>query len=136
MRYDCTTPEGAHQQQQFETLRRSLTCGVEEAASQDEGDQDVEGGLGSLSNSGARVAVGLSILCEESEENDARVPVPCAHGGIVHASYMTDRAEYLARGHAALRPCVVHRSACPEGSRPSHSAELDRRLSMNGHEGR
>ena len=45
LRYDRTTPEGAHQRRHLETLRRSLTSGVEEAASQGEGEQDVEGGL-------------------------------------------------------------------------------------------
>ena len=45
MRYDRTTPDGAHQQRQLEILWRSLTSGVEEAASQGEGGQDVERGL-------------------------------------------------------------------------------------------
>ena len=44
IRYDRTTPEGAHQQRQLETFWRSLTSGVEEATSQGEGDQDFEGG--------------------------------------------------------------------------------------------
>ena len=45
MRYDRTTPNGAYQQRQSETLWRSLSSGVEEAASQGEGGQDVERGL-------------------------------------------------------------------------------------------
>ena len=45
LRYDRTTAEGAHQQRKLETLWRSLVSGVEEAASQVEGNQGVEGGL-------------------------------------------------------------------------------------------
>ena len=54
----------------------------------------------------------------------------------VHTRCMLDRAENLAREHADPRPCVVCRSAWPEGSRPPHPAELARGISMDGHEGR
>ena len=54
----------------------------------------------------------------------------------MHARYLLDRAEYLARGHAGPSPCVVCLSAWPGGSRPPHPAELARGLSTNGHEGR
>ena len=50
--YDRTTPEGVHQQRQLDTLRRSLTSGVEEAAGQGEGNQDVKGGLEDPEESG------------------------------------------------------------------------------------
>ena len=72
----------------------------------------------------------------ESDENDPRVPVPCAHGGCVHSRCMLDSAEHPARGHVDPRPCFACRSAWPGGSRPPHSAALARGLSMNGHEGR
>ena len=117
--------------------RRSLTSGVEDAASQGEGGQDVERGLEeseefwftycgwSLDNSSG-----------ESGEDDARVPVPCAHGGFVRTRCMLGRAENLARGYADPRPCVACRSAWPGGSRPPHPAELARGIPTHGHEGR
>ena len=49
---------------------------------------------------------------------------------------MLDRAEKFARGHADPRPCVACGSAWPGGSRPPHPVELDRGISMDGHEGR
>ena len=137
VRYDRTIPEGSHQQRQLETLCRSLTSGMEEAASQGEGDQDFEGGLEEsqkfwctycgwpLDNSGG-----------ESEEDVARVPVPCANGGFVHERCMLGRAEHLARGHANPTPFVMSRSAWSRGRRPLHPAGLDRGLSMNGHDER
>ena len=66
MRYDRTTPEGAHQQRQLETSWPSLTSGVEEASSQGEGGQDVERGLEESANFGAHTAVGLWITLVES----------------------------------------------------------------------
>ena len=63
-------------------------------------------------NFGALAAGGLSITLEGmSGEEDARVPVPCAHGGFVHTLCMLDCAENLARGYADPRPCVACRSA-------------------------
>ena len=138
MRYDRTTPDGAHQQRQLEPSWRSLTSGVEEAASQGEGSQDVERGLEEsekfwCSYYGWR----LNISRGESGEDDARVPVPCAHGRfIMHTRCMLNHAENLARGHADSRPCVACRSAWPGGSRPPHPAELARGISMDRHEGR
>ena len=61
MRYDRTTPDGAHQQRQLETLWRSLTSGVEVAASQGEGGQHVKRGLEDSEEFGTRSAGGLSI---------------------------------------------------------------------------
>ena len=48
---------------------------------------------------------------KESEENDARVIVPCAHGAFVHACCMLDRAGLFARRHADPRNCVGYRWA-------------------------
>ena len=45
LRYSRTTPEGVQQQRKLETLWRSLTSGVEEAASRGEGDHNVGEGL-------------------------------------------------------------------------------------------
>ena len=112
MRYDRTTPDGAHQQRQLEILWRSLTSGVEEAASQGEGGQDVERGLEESEEFWCTYCGWpLDNSSGESGEDDARVPVPCAHGGFVHTRCMLDRAENLARGYADPRPCVACRSA-------------------------
>ena len=69
---------------------------------------------------------------DESEDNHVQVPIPCAHGGFVHARCMLHRAEHLARGHANPRPCVACRSAWPGGNRPPHPTALARRLPMSG----
>ena len=137
MRYDRTTPDGAHQQRQLETLWRSLTLGVEEAASQGECGQDVEREL-EESEEFLCTYCGwpLDNSSGESGKDDALVPVPCAHGGFVHTRCMMNRAENLARGYADPRPCVACRSAWPGESRPPHPAELARGISMDGHEGR
>ena len=127
MRYDRTTPDGAYQQRQLEILWRSRTSGVEEAASQGGGRQDVERGLEESEEFWCTYCGWpLDNSSEESDEDDARVPVPCAHGGFVHTRCMLERAENLARGHTDPRPCVARRSAWPVGSRPPHPAELAR----------
>ena len=137
MRYDRTTPDGAHQQRQLEILWRPLTSGVEEAASQGAGGQDDERGLEESEEFWCTYCGWpLDNARGESGEDDARVPVPCAHGGFVHTRCMLDRPENLARGHADPRPCVACRSVWPGGSRPSHPSELARGTSMDGHEGR
>ena len=118
MRYDRTTPDGAHQQRQLEILQRSLTSGVEEAASQGEGGQDVERGLEESEEFWCTYCGWpLDNSSGESGEDHARVPVPCTR-------CMLARAENLARGHADPRPCVACRSAWPGGSRPPDPAEL------------
>jgi len=137
LRYDRTTAEGAHQQRQLETLWRSLESGVEEAASQVEGNQGVEGGLEESDDLWCTYCGWpLDGSVGESEDNYVRVPVPCAHGGFVHARCMLDRAEHLSRGHTDPRPRVACRSAWPGGSRPPHPAELARGLPMNEYGGR
>ena len=137
LRYDRTTAEGAHQQRQLETSWRSLASGVEEAASQVDWNQGVEGGFVKSDDLWCTYC-GWSFdgSVGESEDNYVRVPVPCAHGGFVHALCMMDRAEHLARGHADPRPCVSCRSAWPGGSRPPHPVELARGMPMNAHGGR
>ena len=93
MRYDLTTPEGAHQQRQLGTLWRSLTSGVEEAASQG-GGQDVERGLEESEEFWCTYRGWLLHNSSgESGEDHARVPVPCPHGGCVHSRCMLHRAE-------------------------------------------
>ena len=92
-----------------------MTRIVEEAASQGEGGQDFE----------RRLEEPEEFWCTycgwpvdnssgESGEDDAREPVPYAHGGFVHTRCMPDRAENLARGHVGPRTCVTCRSAWPE----------------------
>ena len=138
LRYNRSTPDGAHQQRQLETLWRSLTSGVEERPRrQGEGGQDMEGELEEPEEFWC-IYTGwpLDNSVGESEENDARVPAPCARGGFVRTRCMLDRVEHLAREHASSSPCVACRSTWPGGKRPPHSAELARGLSMNGHEGR
>ena len=68
----------------------------------------------------------------ESEDDDVQVPIPCAHGGLVNARCMLDRAEHLARGHDDPSRCVACRSAWPGGNRPPHPTALARRLPMSG----
>ena len=66
----------------------------------------------------------------QSGDSHVRVPIPCTHGGFVHARCMLDRAERIARGYADPRPCIVCQSVWPGGTRPPHPAELARGLPM------
>ena len=112
LRYDRATAEGAHHHQQLEILRRSLTSGNEETADQGEGGQPVQrGGEEATEESCTHCGRALDDSVGESEDNHAQVPIPCAHGCLVHARCMVDRAELLARGHTNSRPCVACCSA-------------------------
>ena len=66
----------------------------------------------------------------QSGDSHVRVPIPCTHGGFVHARCMLDLADRIARGYADPRLCGVCQSAWPGGTRPPHPAELARGLPM------
>ena len=132
LREDRATPEGAHHQQQFEILWRSLTSGKEEIANQGKGGQPVQGGgEEDAEESCTYCGRALDDPAEELEENHVQVPIPCAHDGLVHGRCMLDHAEHLARGHADPRPCVACRSAWLGGNRPPHPAALARGQPMS-----
>ena len=64
------------------------------------------------------------------------MPIPCAHGGVLHARCMLDRGDRIARGYADPRPCVVFQSAWPGGTRLPHPVELAMGLPMTKLRGR
>ena len=86
LRSDRVTADGAHYQQQLEILWRSLASGTEETADQGEGGQRVQGG-GEEDAEESCTYCGRAIddFAGESEGNHVQVPIPCAHGGLVHA---------------------------------------------------
>ena len=111
--------------------------GVGYRGGREAGNQSVEGGLEESDDLWCTCCGWpLDGSVGESEDNYVRVPVPCAHGGFVHARCILDRAEHLARGHANPRPCVACRSAWPRGSRLPHPAEMARGLPTDEHGGR
>ena len=71
----------------------------------------------------------------ESGDRHVRVPIPCAHGGLVRTRGMLDPADRIAKGHTDLRPCVTCQSAWPKESQPLHLAEPARELPMTEHGG-
>lgn len=129
LRYDRATAEGAHHQKQLETRWRSLTSDNEETSDQGEGGQLVQGGgENDAEEPCTYCGRALDDSAEDSEDNHEQVPRPCAHGGLLHACCMLDRAEHLARGYADPRRCIASRSAWPGGNRPPHPVALARGL--------
>ena len=111
-----------------------MTSGNEDTADQVKGGQPVQGG-GEEDADESRTYCGRALddSAGVSEDNHVQVPLPCAHGGLVHARWMLDCVEHLARGRADPKPCVAPHSAWPGGNRSPHPAALARGLPMSGH---
>ena len=124
LRYDRSTDRGTHQQRQLEILWRSLNSDGEKVANRDEGGQHVQGDRGDDAEASCTYCSRALVDSDgQSGDSHVRVPIPCTHGGFVHARCMLARADRIARGYADPRPCVVCQSAWTGGTRPPHPAE-------------
>ena len=105
---DHATDRGAHQQRQLEILWQSVNSDVEEVANRHENDQYLHGGTEDDAEASCTYCGrALDDSAGESGDSHVRVPIPCAHGGSVHARCNLDRADRIARGHTDPRPCVA-----------------------------
>ena len=111
VRHDRTADRGAHQQRQLEIRWRSVNSGVEEVANRHEGSQHVHAGRRDDDDAPCTYGQALADYAGGPGATHVRVPIPCAHGGFVHALCMLDRADRIAGGHTDPRPGVACHSA-------------------------
>ncbi len=61
---------------------------------------------------------------ESRDAGEVPIPIPCGHGGMIHARCLWIRASHMAHGHRDRNPCSQCSEEPPSGRRPPHPAEL------------
>ena len=125
--YDGGTEWGVHRRRQLERSWRSAIAEVEEAAKLGK-NQHVEGRAREEGEAACTYrGLALDNSAGGSGDNHMRVPVPCPHGGFLHVSCMSERADRLARGHTDPRSRVACSCEWTDERRPPHPAESEGR---------